>query len=143
MQRGNDCAVRERELSFPKGLYRNIVAQLGAHLFQIASCQVVDGDQSPVTVSDWNCDAIDRGGITLSLRLALLGALCRGSRDVKSANDDSDANAQSTKNLPSGPKGHNRLPAGARLIHSDQLSSCRISISRRSVSGDRRERLDN
>ena len=30
MQRGNDCTVRERELPFPKGLYRNIVAQLGA-----------------------------------------------------------------------------------------------------------------
>ena len=36
MQRGNDCAVREREPTFPKGFNRNIVAQLGAHLFQFA-----------------------------------------------------------------------------------------------------------
>src|SRR5262245_1807647 len=58
MQRGNDCAVRERELPFTKGLYRNVIAQLGAHLFQFASCsrQVVDGDQAQVTVSVRNCD---------------------------------------------------------------------------------------
>src|SRR5262245_20528508 len=118
MQRGNDCAVREREFPFPKGFYRNIIAQLGAYLFQVISCQVVDGDQSPVTVSGRNCDAIDRVDITLSLRLALLGALCCGFRDVQSANGDSDANAQSTKNLPGGPKCHNRLPVGARLTRS-------------------------
>jgi len=44
MQRGNDCAVRERQLPRPKGLYRNIVAQLGAQLFQVVSYQVGDGD---------------------------------------------------------------------------------------------------
>jgi hypothetical protein len=32
MQRGNHCAVWERELPFPNGLYRNVVAQLGAQL---------------------------------------------------------------------------------------------------------------
>ena len=93
MQRGNDCAVRERELTFPKGLYRNIVAQLGAHLFQFASCQVINGDRAPVTVSGRNCDAIDRRGIALSLWLVLLGALCRGFRDVQNANGDNGANA--------------------------------------------------
>ena len=38
MQRGNDCAVRERELPFPKGRYRDIVAQLGAQLLEVVSC---------------------------------------------------------------------------------------------------------
>src|SRR5262249_52876395 len=95
MQCGNDCAIRERELPFTKGLYRNVVAQLGAHLFQFACCsgQVVDGDQAPVTVSVRNCDAVDWGGTTLSPRLAFLGVLCRGFRDVQSANGDSGANA--------------------------------------------------
>src|SRR5262249_36840087 len=106
MQRGNDCAVRERELPFAKRLYRDIVAQLGAQLFQLASCQVGDGDQAPVTVSGRNCDAIDRGGMTLGPWLALLGALCGGFRDVQRANGESGANAESTKNLPSGPTCH-------------------------------------
>jgi hypothetical protein len=37
MQRGNDCAVRERELPFPKGRYRDIVAQLGVQLLEVIS----------------------------------------------------------------------------------------------------------
>ena len=75
MHCGNDCAVREWQRPFPKGFYCNIVAQLGAHLFQFAFCirQVVDGDQPPVAVSVGNYNAIDRGGI---------GTLCRGFRDV-------------------------------------------------------------
>src|SRR5262245_9079614 len=135
MQRGNDCAVRERERPVAKGLDRNIVAQLGAQLFQVASCQAGDRDQAPVTVSGRNCDAIDRGGMTLSLRLALL-ALCRGFRDVQSANGDCGANAQSTEKAPGGRKCHDLLPVGARLTYADWLSACRISIARSSVSGD-------
>jgi hypothetical protein len=49
MQRGNDRAVRERELPFPKGRYRKIVARLGAQLLKLASstrqllaCQMLD-----------------------------------------------------------------------------------------------------
>src|SRR5262245_21361844 len=66
MQCGNDCAVRERELPLPKGLYRNIVAQLRTHLFQVASFQVVDGDQLPVAVPWKNFDAIDPGSLAVS-----------------------------------------------------------------------------
>src|SRR5215813_6265251 len=69
MQRGNDGAVGERELPCPKGLYRNIVAQLGAHLFQVASCsrQVVDRDQAPVTISARDLDSVDRRGVSVDL----------------------------------------------------------------------------
>ena len=35
MQRGNDCAVREREFPFPIGLYGYVIAQLGAHLLRL------------------------------------------------------------------------------------------------------------
>src|SRR5262249_40979747 len=117
MQRGYHGAVWERELSCPKGLYRNIVTQLGAQLLQVASCQAGDGDQAPVTVSGRNCDAIDRGGSTLSRWLALPGALRRRFRDVQRANGDRGADAQSTKNLPSGPKCHGLLPLVVRLTH--------------------------
>src|SRR5262249_7828137 len=72
-------------------------------------CQVVDGDQAPVTVSVRNRDAIDRGGIARSL--ALLGALRRGLRDVERANRDRGANAHNAKNLPGGPKRHDLLPS--------------------------------
>src|SRR5258706_13838923 len=99
MQRGNDCAVRERELSFPERLDRNIVAQLGAQLFQVVSYQVGNGDHAPVAGSGRNCDAIDRGGITLSLWRALL-ALCGGSRDLKRPNARGGPNASSAKTLP-------------------------------------------
>jgi hypothetical protein len=44
--------------------------------------------------------------MTLSLSLALLGALCGGFRDVENANGERGANAESTKNLPSGPTCH-------------------------------------
>src|SRR5215510_1806189 len=94
-----------------KGLYRNVVAQLSTHLFQFISCQVIDGDQTPITVSGRNCDAVDRRCIALSLRLALLGALCRGFRDVESANGDSGANAECSENLCSRPEYHDLLPA--------------------------------
>src|SRR5262249_5660428 len=67
MQRGNDGAVRERELPCPKGLYRNTVPQLGAHLFYGASCQVVDGDQAPVTVSGRDFDSVDRRSFSVGL----------------------------------------------------------------------------
>src|SRR6516225_1868819 len=96
MQRGNYGAVREWELPFPKSLYRNIVAQLGAHLFD-PSCQVVDRDQAPVTISGWNRDAIDRRGFALNLWLDLVVALCRGFRYVQHANGGRGANAESTK----------------------------------------------
>jgi hypothetical protein len=49
MQRGNDRAIRERPSPIAEGLDRNIVAQLGAQLPEIASatcqllaCQVLD-----------------------------------------------------------------------------------------------------
>jgi hypothetical protein len=67
MQRGNDCAVRERELPFPKGRYRNVVAQLGAHLFQVASSQMIDGDQAPVTEPRRNFDSVDWRGLSIGL----------------------------------------------------------------------------
>ena len=118
MQRGNDCAVREGDRPVAKGLDRNIVAQLGAQLFQVVACQAGDRDQAPVTVSGRNCDAIDRGGMTLGLRLALL-ALCRGVRNVQSANGDCGANAQSAEKVPGGRKCHDLLPVGARLTHAD------------------------
>jgi hypothetical protein len=117
MERGNDCAVRDRKFPLSKGIYRNVVAQLGAHLFQLVSRQVIDGDQTPLTVSVRNCDAVDRGGITLSLCLALLGALCRGFRDVQSGSDGSGANGYNTKNLSNGPKCHDLL-RGAQLSYS-------------------------
>src|SRR5262249_32319394 len=37
MQRGNDCTVRERKRPFPQGPYREVVAQLGAQLLEVAS----------------------------------------------------------------------------------------------------------
>ena len=72
MQCGNDCAIREREFSFAKGFDRNVVAQLGAHLFQAAPGQVIDGDQAPVTVSGRNFNAVNRGGLTIGV------SRCRG-----------------------------------------------------------------
>src|ERR1035437_5485775 len=62
MQRDNDCAVRERKLSFPIGLYRYIVAQLGAQIVEVAFF-VGHGDQLPISVSWGNCDSVDRGGV--------------------------------------------------------------------------------
>src|SRR5690348_11106185 len=47
MQCGNDCAIREWELPVAEGLYRNVVAQLGAQLFQVAARQLVERDQAP------------------------------------------------------------------------------------------------
>src|SRR5262249_15597042 len=131
VQRGNDGAVRERELAGPKRLDRNIVAQLGAHLFQAASGQVVDGDQAPVAVAGRNRDAVDRGGVALGLRRTLLGTLCRRRRDVKSADRDDGANPQGPKNRRSSPQYHDLLPVGAT---DPQLWSRRISVSRGSVS---------
>src|SRR6516164_1067147 len=121
MQRRNDCAVRERELPLAKGLYRNVVAQLSAQLPEATSCEVADSDQAPVAVSSRNCDAIDRGGITPRLYLALLGALCGGFREVESANEESGANAQSTMSLRSDVKCHDLLLASGRL---NALPSC-------------------
>ncbi len=37
MQRGNDRAIRERQSTIAEGLDRNIVAQLGPQLLEIAS----------------------------------------------------------------------------------------------------------
>jgi hypothetical protein len=78
VQRSYDCAVRERELSFLKGLYRDIVPQLRAQLLELASYsyQLINRDQAPVTISGRDCNAIDRGSIISSLRLAFHGALC-------------------------------------------------------------------
>src|SRR5262245_62705550 len=67
MQRGNDCAVRERELAFAKGLYRNVIAQLGAQLLEFVSCQLLDRDQAPVAVTCGNFDTVDRRGVSVGL----------------------------------------------------------------------------
>src|SRR5262245_47788244 len=67
MQRGNDCAVREGELPVAEGLYRNIVPQLGAQLFQVASCQMVDRDQLPVAISGRDFDAVNRSRLSIGL----------------------------------------------------------------------------
>src|ERR1700730_16269290 len=67
MEGGNDGAVRERELPCSKGLYSNIVPQLGAHLLYAASCQVVNGDQAPVTVSARDFDSVYRRGLSVGL----------------------------------------------------------------------------
>src|SRR5262249_37643539 len=83
-------------------LYRNIVAQLRAQLLEFASGQVNHRDQAPVAVSGRNCDAIDRGGMTLGL----LGALRRRRRDVKSPDGDSRASAYSAKGLQGGMTCH-------------------------------------
>ena len=66
MDRGNDGAVRKRELRVSKGLDRNVIAQLGAHLFD-ASRQVVDGNQAPVTVIRGDFDSVDWRGISVRL----------------------------------------------------------------------------
>jgi hypothetical protein len=66
VQRSYDCAVRERELSFLKGLYRDIVPQLRAQLLELASYsyQLINRDQAPVTISGRDCNAIDRGSLS-------------------------------------------------------------------------------
>jgi hypothetical protein len=48
MERGNDCAVREREFPLPKGLYGYFIAQLGAQLFEVACREAAHGDQPSV-----------------------------------------------------------------------------------------------
>src|SRR5262249_34322643 len=108
MQRGNDRAVRERELPFAKRLYRNIVAQLSAQLFDLASCvfEVADGDYAPVAVSGRNRHAVDRRGVARGRWLTCRDILCRGFGDVESANGDDGANSdgransQDTNSLP-------------------------------------------
>src|SRR6266478_3700325 len=66
MQRHNDGAIRERKLSFPIGLHRYIVAQLGANIVEVAFF-VGHGDQLPVAVSGGNFYSVDRGGLSIGL----------------------------------------------------------------------------
>ena len=77
MQCGDNWPVRERQRPLPERLCCDVVAQFGTQLHEFASCscQSLDGDQMPVTVSMWNPDSIDRGSVTLSLRLTFCGAL--------------------------------------------------------------------
>src|SRR5271169_3398439 len=92
MQRRNDCTIREGDHSFLKSLDGYLVAELRAQLVDLVCSQLGHGDQFPVTVSGWNCDAVDRGGI----------ALRRGPRDVQSAKRDNGANAvkRMVENVP-------------------------------------------
>jgi hypothetical protein len=59
MQSGNDCAVRERKLSFPVGLDRYIVAQDGTQTVEVA-CFMGRGNPLPVAVPVGNFG--DEGG---------------------------------------------------------------------------------
>jgi hypothetical protein len=99
VQRGNDCAVREREASFAKGFYRDVVAELGAHLLHTASRQVVDGDQAPVTVPGRNADSVDRGGLSICL------PRCAG------PNDGDPAGQRCNGNQPENNPSHTEPPA--------------------------------
>src|ERR1700731_2002102 len=58
---GNDCPVREWNLSFPIGLDSYVVAQNGAQIVEVAFF-VSHGDQPPVAVSRGDIDREDRSG---------------------------------------------------------------------------------
>src|SRR5262249_2791046 len=104
VQRGDDRAVRKRDLPFAKRLDRNVVAELSAYLSHCGSGQMVDGEQAPIAISVRNGDAIDRRDSALGLRLGLIGVLRRGCRHVRDANGDKGANAQEADDLTSDPK---------------------------------------
>src|SRR5215813_5413579 len=63
---GNDRAVRERKLAFAGGLDRDVVAQDGAQIVEVAFF-MGHGDQPPVAVSGGNFDSEDRGGLLIGL----------------------------------------------------------------------------
>jgi hypothetical protein len=55
----NDCAIGVRQLSFPVGLDRYIVAENDAKVV-VVTCLVGHGDHPPVAESGRNFDAVDR-----------------------------------------------------------------------------------
>ena len=62
VNRGNDAAVRERELPFLKGFDRFIVAELSAQLVGLAWYKkLVNGDRFPIAVSGGDFDSVDWG----------------------------------------------------------------------------------
>jgi hypothetical protein len=63
---GNDCATGERRFSFPVGLDRNVVAQIGAQIVEVAFF-LGHGDQPPVAVSERDFDSEDRGDLSIGL----------------------------------------------------------------------------
>ena len=68
MNRCNDGAVWERDLSFFNGLDRNVVAELSAQLVGLALDQeVIHGDQFPIAIPGGNSDSVDRGGLSIAL----------------------------------------------------------------------------
>src|SRR5271169_13642 len=74
MQRGNYCAIRERQSPIAEGLDRKIVAQFGAQLLELASRtgqllarQSLDRDQAPVTIPVGDFNSIDRRGVSIGL----------------------------------------------------------------------------
>jgi hypothetical protein len=62
VQGGNDCAVRERELSFAISLDRDVVAQNGSKTVKVAFF-MGHGDQAPVAVSGGNFGDEGRRGL--------------------------------------------------------------------------------
>src|SRR5580698_8597786 len=90
MQRGNDGAVRERELPFPKGGYSEIVAQLGAQLLQSSGTrQLFDSNQAPVPIPLRQLDPVDRR--SLAVRLFRYSGRSKG--DCEGANPKERANS--------------------------------------------------
>jgi len=64
---GNDSAVRERNLSFPVGLDRHVIAQNGPQIVEFAFL-VGHGDQLPIAVSGGDLNSIDRSGLFIGVR---------------------------------------------------------------------------
>src|SRR5580693_2076891 len=65
-QPGDDRAVRKRQLPFPVGLDRQIIAEKGSKIVEVAFF-VGHGNQLPVAVSGGNFDSEDRGGFFISV----------------------------------------------------------------------------
>ena len=65
--RGNDCAVRERKLPFPKGLDRYVVAELGAQLVGLACYQECRRRSISSRGIRRDFDSVDRGSLFIGL----------------------------------------------------------------------------
>jgi hypothetical protein len=63
---GNDCGIGDRRFSFPVGLDRNVVAQIGAQIVEVAFF-LGHGDQPAVAVSERDFDSEDRGDLSIGL----------------------------------------------------------------------------
>jgi hypothetical protein len=78
VQGGNDCAVRERGLSFAVSFDRDFVAQNGSKTVKVAFF-MGHGDQPPVAVSGGNFGYVDRRGL---LSGGVSGCPCDQSNDT-------------------------------------------------------------